>query len=158
MPRRPLSEAYISESCSYSSMSRSVSNRIQSLLTTLRDNPVNSEQLDDGILGEIYSYLMDIPSTPSGDLHWFCEKADTITVDAATFLLRLFAYESDLVKAWKKKFQICLTCCSSCVGGLEMAKVDSQTTYVCHSIQLLLLPDFLFLLSIGWCELNRPGF
>jgi senataxin len=140
VPRRPLLEAYISESCSYSFMSRTVSNRIQSLLTTLRDNPVNSEQLNDGVLGEIYSYLMDIPSTPSGDLHWFCEKADIITVDAATFLLRLFAYESDLVIIWKKKFQQCLTCCSSCVGGLEVAKVDSQTTYVCHSIQFVIVP------------------
>ena len=121
-------------------MSRTVSNRIQTLLTTLRDNPVNSEQLDDGVLGEIYSYLMDIPSTPSGDLHWFCEKADAITVDAATFLLRLFAYESDLVKIWKKKLQQCLTCCSSCVGGLEIAKVDSQMTYVCYSIQFVTAP------------------
>ena len=140
MPRRPLLEACISESCSYSFMSRTVSNRIQTLLTTLRDNPVNSEQLDDGVLGEVYSYLMDIPSTPSGDLHWFCEKADIITVDAATFLLRLFAYESDLVKIWKKKLQQCLACCPSCVGGLEMAKVDSQTTYVCHSVQFVITP------------------
>ena len=115
-------------------MSRTVPNdRVQTLLATLRDHPVNSEQLDDGILGEVYSYLMDIPSTSSGDLHWFCEKANVTTVDAATFLLRLFAYESDPVKIWKERLQQCLTCCSACVGGLEMAKVDSQTTYVCHS-------------------------
>lgn len=156
MPRRPLLEAYISQSFSYSFMSRTASNRIQTLLTTLRDNPVNSEQLDDGVLSEIYSYLMDIPSTSSGDLHWFCEKADTITVDAATFLLRLFAYESDLIKIWKEKLQQCLTCCSSCVEGLEMAKVDSQTTYVCHSIQFVsaLLTSYFFSLR-WWCESIR---
>jgi len=123
-------------------MSRSVSNRVETLLATLRDEPVNSEQLDDGVLGEVYSYLMDIPSTSSGDLHWFCERADTITIDAATFLLRLFAYKSDPVDVWKRRLQQCLTCCSSCVGGLETAKVISQTTYVYHAIQLLPLPDF----------------
>ncbi|KAF8798795.1 hypothetical protein BYT27DRAFT_6878132 [Phlegmacium glaucopus] len=111
-------------------MSRSVSNRIEKLLATLRDEPVNSEQLDDGVLGEVYSYLMDIPSTSSGDLHWFCEKVNIITIDAATFLLRLFAYNSDPVEVWKKRLQQCLTCCSSCVGGLETAKVVSQTTFL----------------------------
>ena len=124
-------EAYISQdafSRLHSSMSRTVCNRVETLLTTLRDKPVNSEQLDDGVLGEVYSYLMDIPSTSSGDLHWFCEKADIITVDAATFLLRLFAYDSDPVDVWKERLQQCLTCCSSCVGGLETAKVVSQTT------------------------------
>lgn len=121
-------------------MSRTVPNdRVQTLLATLRDHPVNSEQLDDGVLGEVYSYLMDISST-SGDFHWFCEKADIVTVDAATFLLRLFAYESDPVEIWKKKLQDCLTRCSACVGGLEVAKVDSQTTYVGHSIQFVTAP------------------
>ena len=122
-------------------MSRTVSNRVETLLATLRDQPVNSEQLDDGVLGEVYSYLMDIPSF-SGDLHWFCEKADIITVDAATFLLRLFAYDSDPVVVWKERLHRCLTCCSSCVRGLETAKLVSQTTYVFHLIQLSPLPDF----------------
>lgn len=119
-------------------MSRTVANRVETLLATLRDKPVNSEELDDGILGEVYSYLMDIPSTSSGELHWFCEKADNITVDAATFLLRLFAYNSDSVNIWMERFQQCLTCCPLCVGGLERAKADCKTTYVCHSIRSIL--------------------
>lgn len=132
-----------------------MSRTVGTLLATLRDKPVNSEQLDDGVLGEVYSYLMNVPSTSSGELHWFCEKADSVTIDAATFLLRLFAYESDPVDIWKKRLQQCLTCCPSCVGGLEIAKVDSQTTYAFYLINLLpSLTCFLFPLDL----VNRSDF
>lgn len=102
---------------------------VEKLLTNLRDVPVNTEGASDSFLGPIFTYLMKVPPDPSdGILHWFCERAGQLTIAAATFLIRLFAYNSPRVNAWKKKFEECLGGCCDCVKGLEEAKLSSKDT------------------------------
>ncbi|KAG1848713.1 SEN1 N terminal-domain-containing protein [Suillus subalutaceus] len=66
--------------------------KVKTLLTSVRDTPVNTADGADDILQPIFSYLMDIPPSASDNTyHWFCSRADQLTIGAATFLLRLFA-------------------------------------------------------------------
>lgn len=102
---------------------------VEKLLITLRDTPVDSNGTSDAVLGRIHSYLMDVTNVAPDDIHWFCERANTTTVAAATFLLRLFAYTSREVDTWKEKLHACLSSCCSCVQKLEEAKVSSRQTY-----------------------------
>lgn len=101
---------------------------ITDLLASLRDAPVNTENMSQNILSRLYRYLMDIPSGSDNVLHWFCPRAMPDTVEAATFLIRMFAYET--VDEWREKFQSCMSSCAACVQGLERAKVTSRATYV----------------------------
>jgi senataxin len=102
---------------------------VEKLLTNLRDVPVNTEGASDSFLGPIFTYLMKISPNPSdGTLHWFCDRASQLTIEAATFLIRLFAYNSPRVDTWKEKFESCLGGCCNCVRGLEEAKVSSKST------------------------------
>lgn len=101
---------------------------IEALLARLRDVPADSHKITDDVLGVIYSHLMSVPATVSGDLHWFCSAAQPTTIAAATFLLRLLAYSSPEVDNWKEKFHLCLSKCSECVQGLEEVKETSKST------------------------------
>ncbi|KAJ6477453.1 SEN1 N terminal-domain-containing protein [Mycena vitilis] len=99
-------------------------------LATLRDSPVDNEGASDAVLASVFTYLMAVsPDASDGRLHWFCGRAISTTVAAATFLIRLFAYSSDLVEEWRSKFRTCLNGCPECVQGLEEAKATSKTTY-----------------------------
>ncbi|RDB14553.1 putative ATP-dependent helicase C29A10.10c [Hypsizygus marmoreus] len=100
---------------------------VPSLLATLRDAPVNTENMSESILGQIYRHLMDVPSGSDNVLHWFCHRAQPDTVEAATFLIRMFAYQK--VDEWRQKLHSCVSRCPECVQGLERAKVTSRTTY-----------------------------
>ncbi|KAF8158282.1 SEN1 N terminal-domain-containing protein [Crassisporium funariophilum] len=102
---------------------------VSALLANLRDNPINSDDLTEKVLLQIYTYLMGILPTPSGEHHWFCEQANASTTDAATFLIRLFAYASPLVEKWKERLYQCLSC-AFCVQGFELAKVTSKNTFL----------------------------
>ena len=103
--------------------------KLKTLLATLRNNPVNTTDGSDSLLAPIFIYLMKIPpSTTDKSLHWFCDRADQLTVDAATFLVRLFAYNSTRVDEWKKKFRICLNGCPSCVKSFGEIKISSRHT------------------------------
>ncbi|KAJ7505328.1 AAA domain-containing protein [Mycena galericulata] len=89
-------------------------------LATLRDSPVDNAGASDAVLANIFTYLMEIPSSPSdGRLHWFCSRATPTTVAAATFLIRLFAYSSPLVEEWRRKV--------SCLSR-RMSRMRSGTT------------------------------
>jgi len=102
---------------------------VSSLLKTLRDSPVNTEGAPDSILGPIYDYLMKSPSaSPDGRFHWFCKRAEPTTKEAATFLIRLYAYDSPRVSDWKARFQNCLVGCLECVKGLGEVKISSRST------------------------------
>lgn len=110
-------------------MTQTVAAHVEKLLVNLRDVPVNTEGASDSFLGPIFSYLMNVtPNSSDGVLHWFCDDAGQLTIDAATFLIRLFAYNSPRVDAWKMKFEICLGGCSNCVKGLEEVKLSSKDT------------------------------
>jgi senataxin len=101
---------------------------VQSLLSNLRDAPVNTDGALDAILAPIYDHLMKVPSTPDGRFHWFCERAEPVTIEASTFLIRLFAYNSPRVDEWKKRFESCVTGCLLCVKGLGELKESSRKT------------------------------
>ncbi|KAJ7095873.1 SEN1 N terminal-domain-containing protein [Mycena belliarum] len=103
---------------------------IDQQLVSLRDSPVDNDGASDVVLSQIFSYLMAVPPTqPDGLIHWFCGRAISTTVAAATFLIRLFAYSSALVEEWRTKFRKCLNGCAECVQGLQEAKISSQNTY-----------------------------
>lgn len=101
---------------------------VKNLLANLRDDPADTTKASDAILEQVYLYLMEMPENDAGEIHWFCKRADPTTVEAATFLIRLMAYQSKEVNKWKSKFHQCLSACASCVQGLESAKVASQAT------------------------------
>lgn len=104
-------------------------NNVQKLLKSLHDTPIDNAGASDEVLGRVYAYLMDVPpSVMDRKLHWFCERADTTTVAAASFLLRLYAYDSPQVDAWKTKLNSCLQGCCGCVRSMERIKVDSRHT------------------------------
>lgn len=108
---------------------------IETLLARLRDVPADSHSITDAVLGMVYSHLMSVPATATGDLHWFCSAAQPTTIAAATFLIRLFAYNSPEVDNWKKKFRLCLSKCSNCIQGLEEVKETSKSTCVAFSVR-----------------------
>jgi senataxin len=110
-------------------MARPPPSNMQKLLKSLHDTPVDNAGASDQVLGSVYAYLMDLPPS-SGDkkLHWFCDKADPTAVAAASFLLRLFAYDSPQVDQWKNSLNTCLRGCCDCVRSLERIKVDSRHT------------------------------
>lgn len=101
---------------------------VRALLAGFRDAPVGTENIPEADLVKLYHYLMAVPSGSDNVLHWFCHRAAPDTVEAATFLLRMFAYEK--VDEWRKKFLLCVKSCADCVLGLERAKVSSRITYV----------------------------
>jgi senataxin len=108
--------------------------QIQTLLERLRKEPVGSEGSTDSILRVIFDYLFKVPADSSDDLvHWFCQRADSVTREAATFLIRLFAYDSQRVNDWRARMKRLIFSCCDCVRGLQDAKRTSQETcvYLC---------------------------
>jgi senataxin len=110
---------------------------VHSLLATLRDSPIDNSGASDKVLGTVYNYLMAVPVKPPDNVvHWFCRQAAPDTVAAATFLIRLFAYNSQLVENWKTILHSCLSRCSHCVQGIEQVKVSSRNTCVSSDIHI----------------------
>lgn len=104
--------------------------KINGILASVRDTPLSTSEATDEVLAPVYTYLMTVPSNSSDKCyHWFCSRADPLTVDAAAFLLRLFAYDSPQVEKWKARLRSCLAGCSECVKALGEVKVSSRSTY-----------------------------
>ncbi|KAK0485493.1 SEN1 N terminal-domain-containing protein [Armillaria luteobubalina] len=103
--------------------------QLQTILDELHDSPVNSGSFVNKVLPQVYNYLMGV-SKDMEDIHWFCGRATTTTMAAATFLIRLFAYTSPLVLTWKDRLSACVMKCADCASGLERAKYSSGTTYL----------------------------
>ncbi|KAG1785943.1 SEN1 N terminal-domain-containing protein [Suillus plorans] len=104
--------------------------KVKTLLTSVRDTPVNTVDGAEDILQPLYLYLMNIPSSaPDNTYHWFCSRANQLTIGAATFLLRLFAYDSPRVDDWKRRLKSCLSGCCQCIRGFGEVKASSRTTY-----------------------------
>ena len=105
--------------------------QIQTLLERLREEPVGSEGSTDSVMRVVFDYLFKVPADSSDDLaHWFCRRADSVTREAATFLIRLFAYDSQRVNDWRARMKKLILSCCDCVRGLQDAKRTSQETYV----------------------------
>lgn len=103
--------------------------KVKALLAKLRDTPVNSADSSDDMLSPVFNYLMKAPSNSSNKYyHWFCSRADQVTIGAATFLLRLFAYNSPKVDEWKARLIGCLVGCCACVKAFGEVKVTSRST------------------------------
>ncbi|KZT19477.1 hypothetical protein NEOLEDRAFT_1151950 [Neolentinus lepideus HHB14362 ss-1] len=103
---------------------------VRSLLKNLRETPVDTHGASDSVLGVIYGYLMKVPQDGDGSLHWFCGRAEQVTIDAATFLIRLHAYNSSRVNAWKERLEMCMSFCCACVEAREIAKTSSRQSYL----------------------------
>ncbi|KIK99636.1 hypothetical protein PAXRUDRAFT_822556 [Paxillus rubicundulus Ve08.2h10] len=104
--------------------------KVKALLASVRDTPVNTADGSDDVLAPIFGYLMKVPpNNNDGRCHWFCSHADHLTVEAATFLLRLFAYNSPRVEEWKASLVGCLAGCCDCVRAFGEVKVSSRSTY-----------------------------
>lgn len=101
---------------------------VERLLLSLRERPKDAE-ISDSILQDVYLYLMNV-TLSKDDVHWFCDKAGDTTIEAATFLIRLFAYDSGEVSRWKERLHRCLSTCLPCVQGLEYRKILSRETCV----------------------------
>ncbi|KAI0335924.1 hypothetical protein GY45DRAFT_1316694 [Cubamyces sp. BRFM 1775] len=61
--------------------------------------------------------------------HWFCSQAHEVTREAATFLIRLHAYNSSSVDIWRSQLKRVITRCCYCVRGLHEAEIMSRHTY-----------------------------
>ena len=107
------------------------STQVETLLERLRKEPVGSEGSTDQIMKVIFDYLINVPEDPlNGAYHWFCQLADNVTQEAATFLIRLFAYDSRRVDDWKTRMKKIIPSCCDCVRALQEAKRTSQLTWV----------------------------
>lgn len=107
------------------------STQVETLLERLRKEPVGSEGSTDQIMKLVFEYLINVPGdTPDGAYHWFCQLADNVTQEAATFLIRLFAYDSQRVDDWKARMKQMISSCCDCVRALQEAKRTSQQTCV----------------------------
>lgn len=105
--------------------------QVQVLLERLRNEPIGSEGSTDSVMKVIFDYLFKVPAAPSdGVYHWFCQRADSVTQEAAIFLIRLFAYDSQRVNDWRARMKTILASCCDCVRGLQEAKRTSQETYL----------------------------
>ncbi|KAJ8518486.1 hypothetical protein ONZ45_g4443 [Pleurotus djamor] len=102
--------------------------KVRKTLVDLRENPIGND-IDDKLLALIYDYLVKPESNTQSPEHWLCDQASSLTVEAATFLLRLHAYNSPPVDLWKAKLRACILGCSACVKGFELAKSDARLTY-----------------------------
>jgi senataxin len=103
--------------------------KVKALLASVRDTPVNTADGSDDVLAPIFGYLMKVsPNNSDKRCHWFCSHADHLTVEAATFLLRLFAYNSPRVEEWKARLVGCLAGCCNCVRAFGEVKVSSRST------------------------------
>lgn len=104
--------------------------KLDKLLEALRTVPADSHATTDDMLSAVSGHLLGKNATPSGNVHWFCKKAEPLTREAAAFSLRLFAYDSPLVIQWKGVLHDCLSCCAACVDSFEAGKITWRTTYV----------------------------
>ncbi|KAI0039679.1 hypothetical protein FA95DRAFT_993043 [Auriscalpium vulgare] len=104
---------------------------LKEFLHSLRDDPIDSCPQAEQALALLCNYLDDVPShEPDGAQHWFCHRVDSLVVEAATFMLRLFAYDSTRVISWKQRLKTILAGCCDCVRGLQKAKLVSRETYL----------------------------
>jgi senataxin len=97
------------------------------LLQSLRDEPVTTQGAQDNVLAPLYDFVQSF-DPGGGELHWFCGKAFPVVTEASIFLLRLFAYSSDHVTAWKNNLIRCLHGCCACVKVFEESKETSRKT------------------------------
>lgn len=99
---------------------------LATLLGKLKNTPVGSD-LKERDLQAVYDYLITKDPQPE---HWFCEAAPyTLVPEAASFALRLHAYNGEQAKKWKTALAKIVSVCSACARGMEDRLLDCQVTY-----------------------------
>lgn len=125
------------------------------MLKDLKREPINTQGSQDALLAPIYTLLMSAPLNEDGNLHWFCEKARPVVVEASIFLLRLHAYSNNVrVEAWKTKMSGVLHACCGCVQGYMDAKVSSRDT--CVVLQPILAISSSYFMPSYFAAFSKP--
>jgi senataxin len=101
---------------------------IATLLDNLREDPVDNTGVTDQILGRIYNHLLAVSKDKNGKLHWYCQRASSTTIGAASFLLRLFAYDGQEAETWRGHLNTCFVGCCDCIVEFEKVKGSSRMT------------------------------
>lgn len=106
---------------------------VKKKLTELRDAPVAIAS--DEVLKSLSTHLLGSLGRPPNPAtfspaynHWFCSQADEVTREAAIFLIRLHAYNSNSVEVWRLHLKRVLSRCCYCVRGLHEAEIMSRHT------------------------------
>ena len=114
-------------------MAASRRDEVKKQLLELQNIPVATPS--DDVLRRVATYLLDNISKPETSAkvalehqHWFCSQADDLTRDAATFCIRLHAYNSSSVEVWRIQLKRVLLSCCNCVRGLHDAEGMSRHT------------------------------
>lgn len=106
--------------------------QIKTKLQNLRDVPVavasdaDLKLLTDYLLGPSLQRRPNAPHKPFE--HWFCSHADPLTIEVATFLIRLHAYNNARVNIWRQQLRECLARCCECVRAFQEVKTTSRNT------------------------------
>ncbi|TFK91118.1 hypothetical protein K466DRAFT_515953 [Polyporus arcularius HHB13444] len=107
---------------------------VKKKLLELRDQPVAIAS--DDVLRLVSTYLLGSLKKPESldnvspkFGHWFCSQAEDLVKEAATFLIRLHAYNSSSVDIWRAQLKRVLSRCCYCVRGMHEAENMSRHTY-----------------------------
>ncbi|KAL1693704.1 SEN1 N terminal-domain-containing protein [Schizophyllum commune] len=103
---------------------------IANLLADVRAEPAKYNKPSDTVLGAIFGHVVKTGPPEPSEIHWFCSKASETLREAATFLIRLFAYNSPLVETWKAQYSLCVNECVQCALGVEIAKTRARSVYM----------------------------
>ncbi|KAL1748411.1 SEN1 N terminal-domain-containing protein [Schizophyllum fasciatum] len=103
---------------------------IANILADVRADPAKYNKPSETILGAIYGYVVKTGPPELSHIHWFCSSASETLREAATFLIRLFAYNSPLVETWKSQYCSCVNECAHCALGVEVAKTRARSIYM----------------------------
>ena len=106
---------------------------VKKRLLELRDQPVAIAS--DDILRLVSTYLLgglrkpdNLDNVSPKFEHWLCSQAEDLAREAATFLIRLHAYNSSSVDIWRAQLKRVLSRCCYCVRGLHEAEIMSRHT------------------------------
>ncbi len=106
---------------------------VKKKLLELRDQPVAIAS--DDVLRLVSTYLLGSLKKPESldnvlpkFGHWFCSQAEDLVKEAATFLIRLHAYNSSSVDIWRAQLKRVLSRCCYCVRGMHEAENMSRHT------------------------------
>jgi senataxin len=103
--------------------------KLDELLQDLRDNPIDARDArQERILAEVLDYLRGLPKASDSACHWFCERAEATTREAAAFLTRLFAFDGRQANDWKERLAGCISNCALCAKTLQAVKCTSRRT------------------------------
>ncbi|EJC98117.1 uncharacterized protein FOMMEDRAFT_97735 [Fomitiporia mediterranea MF3/22] len=109
--------------------SRVSRHELEARLKQLRDVPVNTAGSQDRDMIPLHEHLMGVKPDSDGLTHWFCPRAELLTQELATFLLRLHAYTNDKVDKWRKQIIGVWRGCADCIRCMDEVKGSSRTTY-----------------------------